>query len=41
MEIVCLKYDMEDTTTGRYIASKMLTVNGESVRYFSRAVLLW
>jgi len=41
MEIVCLKYDMEDEETGRYIASKILTTGGSSVRYFSRASLLW
>lgn len=41
MDIVCLKYDMEDAETGRYIASKVSSVNGESVRYFSRAALLW
>lgn len=41
MELVCLKYDMEDTETGKYIASKILSVDGVKTRYFSRAVLLW
>ena len=41
MRIVCLKYDMEDMDIGGYIASKISTLNGESVRFFSRAALLW
>ena len=41
MKVVCLKYDMDDVVKGTYVASKVSNINGESVRFFSRAALLW